>query len=207
MIFLLFVKLRYIHISRQYITVKVFKNRSSFLKTAFHKYLRGPFLNTLTHKLLCKRSVHWNVWLTHFSLCYISYRNQSFYLHCKSNDWFLYEMRQWAVMGETGKAVSQLTSPKFWEPLTLSSVLQTFWQGTAHKLKSSVKDFFSKCDQIRSVESVQIQSFCWSVFSCIPIQSTDQKNLHIWLLFTQWSLMENLIFGRLVPVRSSFKKK
>ena len=25
--------------------------------------------------------------------CYIPHRNQSFDLHCKSNDWFLYEMQ------------------------------------------------------------------------------------------------------------------
>ena len=30
--------------------------------------------------------------------CHISYRNQSFDLHCKSNGWFLYEMQHWAEM-------------------------------------------------------------------------------------------------------------
>ena len=29
----------------------------------------------------------------------ISYRNQSFDLHCKSNDWFLYEMQHWPKIG------------------------------------------------------------------------------------------------------------
>ena len=31
--------------------------------------------------------------------CCISYRNQSFDLHSKSNDWCLYEMLHWADMG------------------------------------------------------------------------------------------------------------
>ena len=31
--------------------------------------------------------------------CCIPYRNQSFDLHCKSNDWFLYEIEHWAEMG------------------------------------------------------------------------------------------------------------
>ena len=30
--------------------------------------------------------------------CYISYRNQSFGLHCKLNGWLLYEMQCWAKM-------------------------------------------------------------------------------------------------------------
>ena len=31
-------------------------------------------------------------------MCCVSYRNQSIDLHCKSNDWFLYEMQLWAEM-------------------------------------------------------------------------------------------------------------
>ena len=31
--------------------------------------------------------------------CCISYRNQSFDLKCKSNNWFLREMQHWAEMG------------------------------------------------------------------------------------------------------------
>ena len=30
--------------------------------------------------------------------CCVSYRNQSFFLLCKTNDWFLYETQQWAEM-------------------------------------------------------------------------------------------------------------
>ena len=36
--------------------------------------------------------------LTHFSPVYVSYRNQSFVLICKTNGWFLYKI-QWAKMG------------------------------------------------------------------------------------------------------------
>ena len=32
--------------------------------------------------------------------CCISYRNQSFDLQCKSNDWFLYRTQHWAEMGK-----------------------------------------------------------------------------------------------------------
>ena len=39
-------------------------------------------------------------YLTHLSvLCCISYRNQSFDLQWKSNDWFLYKMQHWSAMG------------------------------------------------------------------------------------------------------------
>ena len=31
--------------------------------------------------------------------CSISYRKQSFDLHSKSNNWFLYEMQHWAEVG------------------------------------------------------------------------------------------------------------
>ena len=33
------------------------------------------------------------------ALCCVSYRNQSYDLHCKSNDWFLYETQHWAETG------------------------------------------------------------------------------------------------------------
>ena len=36
--------------------------------------------------------------LTHFPHCSIPYRNQSFALQLTLNDWFLYEMKQWAEM-------------------------------------------------------------------------------------------------------------
>ena len=30
--------------------------------------------------------------------CYVSYRNQSLDLQSKANEWFIYEMQDWAVM-------------------------------------------------------------------------------------------------------------
>ena len=33
----------------------------------------------------------------------ISHRNQSFDLHCKLRDWFLYEMQPWVDMGQGAK--------------------------------------------------------------------------------------------------------
>ena len=39
--------------------------------------------------------------LTHFNQCCISYRHQSFDSHCKSAEWFPYEMHHWAQMGYT----------------------------------------------------------------------------------------------------------
>ena len=38
--------------------------------------------------------------LTLFTQCYFSYRNQSFDLLCKSNDWFQFGMQHWAEMVE-----------------------------------------------------------------------------------------------------------
>ena len=59
---------------------------------------------------------------------------------------------------------------------------------------------------VHCVKSDQIWSFFWSVFSCIRTrygdllgkspysvrvqESTDQKKLRIWTLFTQWSSMQ-----------------
>lgn len=37
--------------------------------------------------------------------CYFSYRNQSFDLLCKSNEWFLYEMQHWAEITLTNPSV------------------------------------------------------------------------------------------------------
>ena len=35
--------------------------------------------------------------------CCISYGNQSFDFHCKSNDWFRYEMQHWAETAQVAK--------------------------------------------------------------------------------------------------------
>ena len=39
--------------------------------------------------------------------CCISYRNQSFDLHCKSNNWFQYEEDRWAERGENPQFENQ----------------------------------------------------------------------------------------------------
>ena len=74
------------------------------------------------------------------------------------------------------------------------------------------------------MKSVQIQSFFWSAFSCIRTEygdllckspysvriqeNTDQKKLHIWVIFTQWESVATqvLVFSRLkrqIPKSSS----
>ena len=49
-------------------------------------------------------------------------------------------------------------------------------------------------------KSVQMQSFCWSVFSCIFLiqENADQKKLRIWTLFTQWT-MRKLKEKKIIP--------
>ena len=51
-------------------------------------------MDTPLHLLLHPHCV-----LKHFSLCCVSYRNQSFVLQSKKSDWFLYETQLWAEMG------------------------------------------------------------------------------------------------------------
>ena len=85
----------------------------------------------------------------------------------------------------------------------------------AWDLLISHSHFFSsktKNDLIKHcVKSIQIQSFFWSVFSCIRTEygeilrispysvrmpkNTDQKKLRIWKLFTQWKLLTESRFS------------
>ena len=77
---------------------------------------------------------------------------------------------------------SKLSEIKYYLTLKLPFQYLSFLRSlcffiTAQKMKFSIKDFFSKCDQIRSFLCSFLRSFLW-----------------IWLHLLQKSLIENFIF-------------
>ena len=58
-------------------------------------------------------------WLTHFSLICLSYRNQSFDLPYKSNDWFLYEMQHQVFLGIIFRVFLEITNMFFFRIIHL----------------------------------------------------------------------------------------
>ena len=87
----------------------------------FAKFLRTPILKNIRDQLIpyvktkftaafrssvhmvkilpqTKSNFHFNAFQSISAHCCISYRNHSFDLASKSNDWFLYEMQHWATL-------------------------------------------------------------------------------------------------------------
>ena len=67
----------------------------------------------------------WFIYSAISAQCCISYRNQSFDLHCKSNYWFLYEIQHWAEM-----SLSELTNRLFKIYFNNLSAHHTKWSNT-----------------------------------------------------------------------------
>ena len=71
------------------------------VKSAKLAEIRHTFKTVIIHGLshLNAPPLIWKVFIQPILAQYcISYRNQSYVLHCKSNDWFLNEMQRWAEM-------------------------------------------------------------------------------------------------------------
>ena len=77
-------------------TSVLFEAVNSFRKKFYVKKLTGfEYLNArLSMSLNLLQTKYWHI----SAQCCILYINQSFDLHCKSNDWFLQIMQHWAEM-------------------------------------------------------------------------------------------------------------
>ena len=85
------------------------KNMFHFFSLCLFPVFFSPFL--LSTQNWCVYKINWKLMaveipeslgadrLIFSAQGYVSYRNQSFVLQCKSNDWFLYVMQHWIEMG------------------------------------------------------------------------------------------------------------
>ena len=79
------------------IVIKIYSRYNDVLSNG-SQFQKMSFLTGFSRKLfhMSSNSV---AFLTLSAQCCVLYRNQSFNLHYKSNDWFQYEMQHWVEMG------------------------------------------------------------------------------------------------------------
>ena len=89
----------------------------------------------------------------------LSYKNQSIGLQSKAMDWFLYdrtlchkgvESRAKMYLGLCQTSIMELFRETSYRLMTKKKLYHKYLTDTAQKIKFSINNFFSKCDQIRS---------------------------------------------------------